>query len=68
MTEKRQYPTEVYATEDGYAAIAQPDPDEPETDLFIYLTADQIPQVISQLQELLNERASWENATGPVGE
>jgi hypothetical protein len=66
MSEKRQYPTEVYATDDGYAAIAQPDPDEPETDLFIYLTADQLPQVIAQLQELLNDRASWEHGESPL--
>jgi hypothetical protein len=61
MTSKQQYETEVYATEDGYVAIAQPDPDEPGEDLFIYLTADQLPKVIQELQDLLSNRASWES-------
>lgn len=61
MNGKPQYDTHIYPTEDGYVAIAQPDPDDPSSELFVYLTAEQLPQVITELQALLSERESWEH-------
>jgi hypothetical protein len=61
---KAHYETDIYPTEDGYVAIKQPDPDDPSNELFIYLTADQLPQVIQELQDLLNEKENWQDGEG----
>ena len=62
MPSKPQYDTEIYVTESGYVAITQPDPEggpEQEDDI-VLLTAEQLPEVIKDLQQLLAARQEWD--------
>jgi hypothetical protein len=57
---KRSYETEIYATEkEGYVAIKQAT-DDGDEDL-ILLTAEQLPSVIRELQELYDRKEDWEH-------
>jgi hypothetical protein len=62
MSSKPQYDTEIYVTESGYVAITQPDPEGAagEEDDIVLFTADQLPEVIKSLNELLATREEWE--------
>jgi hypothetical protein len=53
--------TEIYLTEGGYVAIHQAGKtaDEQQTCL---LSADQLPELIRELQALYDDRKSWEEA------
>ena len=52
--------TEIYTTEGGYVAIKQPAP--PESEQVCLLTADQLPELIRELQSLYDDRRMWEEA------
>jgi hypothetical protein len=57
---KRSYETQVYAeAREGYVAIKQVH--EAGDEDLILLTADQLPIVIKELQELLSTREEWEH-------
>lgn len=64
---KGSYETAIYPTEDGYVAIKQPDPMGGD-DSVVLLAAHQLEAVIAHLQELLEDRASWEFETEPEKE
>ena len=51
--------TELYLTEGGYVAIHQPAPSAAEDQLCL-LSADQLPELIRELQALYDDRKSWE--------
>lgn len=53
--------TEIYTTEGGYVAIQQPAPTAAEQQICL-LSADQLPQLIHELQALYDDRKSWEEA------
>lgn len=53
--------TEIYTTEGGYVAIQQPAPTAAEQQICL-LSADQLPQLIRELQTLYDDRKSWEEA------
>jgi hypothetical protein len=63
MSSKPAYDTEIYVTESGYVAITQPDPEAGpgQEDDIVLLSADQLPQIIKELTDLLTSRAEWEN-------
>ncbi len=54
--------TEIYTTEGGYVAIRQPAQNESDEQLCI-LSADQLPQLIRELQALYETRRTWEEAS-----
>jgi hypothetical protein len=51
--------TEIYTTEGGYVAITQPSAD---TNQICLLSADQLPQLIRELQALYDDRRTWQEA------
>ena len=51
--------TEIYTTEGGYVAITQPAPSA-ETNQVCLLSADQLPELIRELQTLYDDRRSWQ--------
>ncbi|HET7609271.1 MAG TPA: hypothetical protein VFL84_11380 [Gammaproteobacteria bacterium] len=53
--------TEIYTTEGGYVAIKQPAPSA-ENEHVCLLRADQLPQLIYELQTLYDDRRSWQSA------
>jgi hypothetical protein len=53
--------TELYTTEGGYVAIKQP-AKTPDVEQICLLTADQLPELIRELQELYDDRKAWEEA------
>ena len=53
--------TEIYLTEGGYVAIHQPAKESGEQHLCL-LSADQLPELIRELQALYDDRKSWEEA------
>jgi hypothetical protein len=53
--------TEIYTTEGGYVAIRQPAPAADQQQICL-LSADQLPQLIRELQTLYDERKAWEEA------
>jgi hypothetical protein len=53
--------TVLYTTEGGYVAIKQPAPDETQQQVGL-LSADQLPQLIRELQALYDNRKRWEEA------
>jgi hypothetical protein len=53
--------TEVYTAEGGYVAIKQPAPTSADEHVCL-LTADQLPELIRELQALYDDRKSWEEA------
>jgi hypothetical protein len=53
--------TEIYTTEGGYVAITQPSRSEA-TDQICLLSADQLPELIRELQALYDDRRTWEEA------
>lgn len=53
--------TEIYTTEGGYVALSQPAPTAEQEQLCL-LSADQLPQLIRELQALYDHRKSWEEA------
>ena len=53
--------TVLYTTEGGYVAILQPAQDET-TEQICLLSADQLPQLIRELQALYDNRRTWEEA------
>jgi hypothetical protein len=53
--------TEIYTTEGGYVAIKQPAPTA-ETEQVCLLSADQLPQLIRELQTLYDDRKTWQGA------
>ena len=53
--------TEIYTTEGGYVAITQPSPSA-ETAQICLLSADQLPELIRELQTLYANRRTWEEA------
>lgn len=53
--------TELYVTEGGYVAIHQPAPTPGEEQLCL-LSADQLPELIRELQTLYDDRRTWEEA------
>ena len=53
--------TEIYTTEGGYVAIRQPAPAANEEQICL-LSADQLPQLIRELQALYDGRKGWEEA------
>lgn len=55
--------TEVYTTEGGYVAIRQPAQVDADDDQVCILSADQLPQLIRELQKLYEHRKKWEEAT-----
>jgi hypothetical protein len=57
---KASYETEIYISQNGYAAIKQADPMGGD-DTVVLLTSAQLPIVISELQAFYNDRASWES-------
>jgi hypothetical protein len=54
--------TEIYTTEGGYVAVRQPAPTAEEEQLCL-LSADQLPQLIRELQALYDDRKRWEEAS-----
>lgn len=54
--------TEIYTTEGGYVAIRQPAQVDAADDQVCILSADQLPQVIRELQRLYDTRKKWEEA------
>lgn len=54
--------TEIYTTEGGYVAIRQPAAVEADDDQVCILSADQLPQLIRELQALYDDRRSWQEA------
>ena len=53
--------TEIYTTEGGYVAIKQPAPTA-EHEQVCLLSADQLPELIRELQTLYDDRRTWEEA------
>ena len=53
--------TEIYTTEGGYVAIKQP-ATTPDVEQICLLSADQLPELISELQALYDDRKTWEEA------
>jgi hypothetical protein len=53
--------TEIYTTEGGYVAIKQP-AKTPDVDQVCLLSADQLPELIRELQVLYDDRKTWEEA------
>ena len=53
--------TEIYTTEGGYVAIKQPAPTA-ESEQVCLLSADQLPELIRELQTLYDDRRTWEEA------
>jgi hypothetical protein len=53
--------TEIYTTEGGYVAIKQPAPN-PDSEQVCLLSADQLPELIRELQTLYDDRRTWEEA------
>jgi hypothetical protein len=53
--------TEIYLTEGGYVAIKQPAQNE-SGDHVCLLSADQLPELIRELQALYDDRKTWEEA------
>ena len=53
--------TELYTTEGGYVAITQP-AQESDGQQTCLLSADQLPEVIRELQTLYDSRRKWEEA------
>ena len=51
--------TEIYTTEGGYVAIKQPAPNA-DSEQVCLLSADQLPDVIRELQTLYDDRRTWE--------
>jgi hypothetical protein len=54
--------TEVYTTEGGYVAIRQPAQIDAADDQVCILSADQLPELIRELQNLYDHRKTWEEA------
>ena len=54
--------TDIYTTEGGYVALKQPSQLGGD-DSVCLLSVDQLPDVISELQELYASRQRWEDAT-----
>jgi len=54
--------TEIYTTEGGYVAVRQPSEVDSADDQVCILSADQLPQLIRELQTLYDNRKSWEEA------
>jgi len=54
--------TEIYTTEGGYVAIRQPAQMDADDDQVCILSADQLPQLIRELQALYDSRKTWEEA------
>jgi hypothetical protein len=52
--------TEIYTTEGGYVAIRQPAPSDSQQ--VCLLSADQLPELIRELQTLYDHRRTWEEA------
>jgi hypothetical protein len=57
---KATYETEIFANEDGYVTIKQPDTLGGD-DAIVVLSAAQLPVVIRELQALYDDRGSWES-------
>jgi hypothetical protein len=53
--------TQVYTAEGGYVAIKQSAP-VGDADQVCKLTADQLPELVRELQALYDARATWEEA------
>ena len=53
--------TEIYTTAGGYVAIKQAAP-SPESEQVCLLSADQLPDLIRELQTLYDDRRTWEEA------
>ena len=53
--------TEIYTTEGGYVAIKQPAPNT-DSEQVCLLSADQLPELIRELQTLYDDRRKWEEA------
>ena len=53
--------TEIYTTEGGYVAIKQPTPNA-DSEQVCLLSADQLPELIRELQTLYDDRRTWEEA------
>ena len=53
--------TEIYITEGGYVAIKQPAPTTSDGHVCL-LSADQLPELIRELQTLYDDRKTWEEA------
>lgn len=53
--------TMIYTTEGGYVAIKQPAQHEANEQICL-LSADQLPELIRELQALYDNRKSWEEA------
>jgi hypothetical protein len=53
--------TEIYTTEGGYVAIKQPTPSA-DSEQVCLLRADQLPELIRELQTLYDDRRKWEEA------
>jgi len=53
--------TEIYTTEGGYVAIKQPAPSA-DVEQVCLLSADQLPELIRELQTLYDDRRKWEEA------
>jgi hypothetical protein len=53
--------TEIYTTEGGYVAIKQPAPSA-ESEQVCLLSADQLPELIRELQALYDNRQTWDEA------
>jgi hypothetical protein len=51
--------TEIYTTEGGYVAIKQPAANA-DSEQVCLLSADQLPEVIRELQTLYDDRRTWE--------
>lgn len=54
--------TEIYTTEGGYVALRQPSEVDAGDDQVCILSADQLPQLIRELQTLYDRRKTWEEA------
>jgi hypothetical protein len=53
--------TEIYLAEGGYVALHQPANDR-DAEQICLLSADQLPELIRELQALYDDRKSWEEA------
>ena len=54
--------TEIYTTEGGYVAIKQPARTAADEQICL-LSADQLPQLIRELQALYDDRKAWEETS-----
>jgi hypothetical protein len=54
--------TELYTTEGGYVALKQPAQIAADEQVLM-LRADQLPELIRELQALYDDRKTWEEAT-----